>query len=59
MKLLLGRVLFNESVPEEVGFVNELLTKKKLQRIIQSVVTICGIAETAADSWMILRTLVS
>ncbi len=42
-----GRVLFNESVPEEVGFVNELLTKKKLQKIIQSVVTICGIAKTA------------
>ena len=42
-----GRVLFNESVPEEVGFVNELLTKKKLQKIIQNVVNICGIAKTA------------
>ena len=42
-----GRVLFNETVPEEVGFVNELLTKKKLQKIIQNVVNICGIAKTA------------
>ncbi len=29
-----GRVLFNQYVPEKVGFVNELLTKKKLQKII-------------------------
>jgi len=42
-----GRVLFNERVPEEVGFVNELLTKKKLQKIIARVVDICGIAKTA------------
>jgi DNA-directed RNA polymerase subunit beta' len=25
-----GRLIFNQFVPEEVGFVNELLTKKKL-----------------------------
>ncbi len=42
-----GRVLFNQTVPEEVGYVNELLTKKKLQKIIQSVVSICGVAKTA------------
>jgi len=42
-----GRVLFNERVPEEVGFVDELLTKKKLQKIIARVVDICGIAKTA------------
>ena len=42
-----GRVLFNQTVPEQVGFVNELLTKKKLQKIIQNVVNICGVAETA------------
>ncbi len=42
-----GRVIFNETVPEEVGFVNELLTKKKLQGIIQKVVSICGISKTA------------
>ncbi|MBT29178.1 MAG: DNA-directed RNA polymerase subunit beta', partial [Thalassobius sp.] len=29
-----GRVLFNEFVPEEVGYVDELLTKKQLQKII-------------------------
>ena len=42
-----GRVLFNESVPEKVGFVNELLTKKKLQKIISHVFKIVGMAETA------------
>ncbi len=42
-----GRVIFNQSVPEEVGFVNELLTKKKLQHIIAHVYKISGSARTA------------
>jgi len=42
-----GRVLFNQTVPEEVGYVNELLTKKKLQKIIAHVFSIAGIARTA------------
>jgi DNA-directed RNA polymerase subunit beta' len=42
-----GRVLFNETVPEEVGFVDELLTKKKLQNIISDVFKITGMARTA------------
>ena len=42
-----GRVLFNQFVPEEVGFVNELLTKKKLQKIISMVFKICGMSATA------------
>src|SRR5690606_37409191 len=29
-----GRVLFNEMVPEEVGYINQLLTKKSLRDII-------------------------
>jgi DNA-directed RNA polymerase subunit beta' len=32
-----GRVIFNQVVPTEVGFVDELLTKKKLQTIIADV----------------------
>ena len=42
-----GRVLFNQHVPEEVGFVDELLTKKKLQKIIATVFKITGMARTA------------
>ncbi|WP_158858347.1 DNA-directed RNA polymerase subunit beta' [Lunatibacter salilacus] len=42
-----GRLIFNQFVPHEVGFVNELLTKKKLQQIIAEVVKICGIARSA------------
>ncbi len=42
-----GRVLFNQHVPEEVGFVDELLTKKKLQKIISGVFKISGMARTA------------
>lgn len=42
-----GRVIFNQYVPESVGFVDELLTKKKLQQIIQRVFKIAGMARTA------------
>jgi DNA-directed RNA polymerase subunit beta' len=42
-----GRLIFNQFVPEQVGYVNELLTKKKLQQIIAEVVKVCGIARTA------------
>jgi DNA-directed RNA polymerase subunit beta' len=42
-----GRLVFNQFVPAEVGYVNELLTKKKLQQIIATVVKVCGMARTA------------
>ncbi|MFD1816205.1 DNA-directed RNA polymerase subunit beta' [Pseudarcicella hirudinis] len=42
-----GRVLFNLCVPEEVGYIDELLTKKKLQQIISQVFKISGMARTA------------
>ena len=42
-----GRVIFNQLVPEGVGFVNELLSKKKLQVIISDVFKITGMDITA------------
>ncbi|MFT4784897.1 MAG: DNA-directed RNA polymerase subunit beta' [Cyclobacteriaceae bacterium] len=42
-----GRILFNQCVPEEVGYIDELLTKKKLQHIISRVFKIVGMARTA------------
>ncbi|HMR28980.1 MAG TPA: DNA-directed RNA polymerase subunit beta', partial [Flavobacteriales bacterium] len=42
-----GRVLFNEVVPDEVGFINELLTKKALRDIIGLVLKECGTAKAA------------
>jgi len=42
-----GRVIFNQHVPEEVGYVDELLTKKKLQTIISDVFKQAGQAKTA------------
>jgi DNA-directed RNA polymerase subunit beta' len=42
-----GRVVFNTFVPEEVGYLNELLTKKKLQQIISIVHKNAGLARTA------------
>jgi DNA-directed RNA polymerase subunit beta' len=42
-----GRVLFNEVVPKEVGFINQLLTKKALRDIIGDILKHVGIARTA------------
>jgi len=42
-----GRVLFNENVPQQVGFINDVLTKKALRDIIGKVLKICGTSRTA------------
>ncbi len=42
-----GRIIFNQVVPEEYGYINELLTKKSLREIIGLVMRECGIAKTA------------
>jgi DNA-directed RNA polymerase subunit beta' len=42
-----GRVLFNQVVPEQVGFINELLKKKNLRDIIAEVIRISGVAAAA------------
>jgi DNA-directed RNA polymerase subunit beta' len=42
-----GRILFNQFVPEQVGYINELLTKKKLQTIIGQVFKEVSFARTA------------
>ncbi|MCB0849473.1 MAG: DNA-directed RNA polymerase subunit beta', partial [Bacteroidetes bacterium] len=42
-----GRVLFNEVVPREAGYINDVLTKKALRDIISMVLKTCGIAQTA------------
>ena len=41
-----GRVLFNEFVPEGVDFINQLLTKKALRNIIANILHKCGVADT-------------
>jgi DNA-directed RNA polymerase subunit beta' len=42
-----GRVLFNQVVPQQVGYINELLTKKSLRDIIGNIVKETGMATTA------------
>ena len=42
-----GRILFNQVVPKEVGYINELLTKKSLRDIIGNIVKETGMAKTA------------
>ena len=41
-----GRVLFNQHVPREVGYINALLTKKNLREIIGDIITITNIPKT-------------
>ena len=43
----IGRILFNKNVPSEMGFINELLSKKSLRDIIGRVIETCGVARTA------------
>ena len=43
----MGRLLVNEYVPKEVGYVNEVLGKKSLRDIIGRVIKVCGVAITA------------
>ncbi|MDR2293172.1 MAG: DNA-directed RNA polymerase subunit beta' [Prevotellaceae bacterium] len=43
----IGRIIFNQIVPEEVGYINELLTKKSLRDIIGKVLKKTGIARTS------------
>lgn len=42
-----GRVMVNEFVPKEIGYVNEVLGKKSLRDIIGQVIKTCGVARTA------------
>lgn len=42
-----GRVIFNQYVPEEVGFINALLTKKSLREIIGDIIKITNVPKTA------------
>jgi DNA-directed RNA polymerase subunit beta' len=42
-----GRILFNEVVPEQAGFINEVLTKKNLRGIIGEILKVTSVPETA------------
>src|SRR5210317_1357363 len=43
-----GRVLFNEVVPEKAGYINDVLTKRSLRDIIGDVLKVTSVPETAA-----------
>ena len=42
-----GRILFNEFVPKEIGYVNEIISKKSLRTIISKVIKSCGVPRSA------------
>ncbi|MBK8442703.1 MAG: hypothetical protein IPL35_04460 [Sphingobacteriales bacterium] len=43
-----GRVIFNEVVPKQVGFINELLSKSNLRKVIGSIIRLTDVPTTAA-----------
>ena len=43
-----GRVLFNTQVPEEAGFINQVLNKKALRNIIGDILAVTDVPRTAA-----------
>ena len=47
LETTVGRVLFNDMVPKEVGFINDVLTKKALRDIIGKVLKVAGTSRTA------------
>ncbi|MBO7610203.1 MAG: DNA-directed RNA polymerase subunit beta' [Muribaculaceae bacterium] len=42
-----GRIMFNNCVPHELGYVNELISKKSLRDIITKVIRNCGVPRSA------------
>ncbi|MBE6306118.1 MAG: DNA-directed RNA polymerase subunit beta' [Bacteroidales bacterium] len=42
-----GRILVNQYVPQEIGYVNEILSKKSLRDIISRVIKVCGVTRSA------------
>ncbi|MCM1331766.1 MAG: DNA-directed RNA polymerase subunit beta' [Bacteroides sp.] len=42
-----GRVLVNQYVPKEIGYVNQILSKKSLRDIIGKVIATCGVTRSA------------
>jgi DNA-directed RNA polymerase subunit beta' len=42
-----GRVIFNQNVPKEIGYVNKIVSKKSLRDIIGSVINTCGVTRSA------------
>ena len=42
-----GRVIVNEIVPVEAGYINTIISKKSLRDIISHVIKVCGVAKAA------------
>ena len=43
----MGRVIVNEVVPPEAGYINTIISKKSLRDIISDVIKVCGVAKAA------------
>ena len=48
LRTTVGRILFNQVVPNEYGYINQVMGKKSLRDIIGDLFTVCGNSVTAA-----------
>jgi len=42
-----GRLIFNETLPEEIGFINQPMNQKALKKLVADLIHKCGINKTA------------
>ena len=41
-----GRILFNEVLPKQINFINDVINSKKMENIISQIIEICGVEES-------------
>jgi len=50
-----GRLIFNEPLPSEIGFINKTMNSRELRKLISELIAQCGIKKTASISDKIKR----
>ena len=46
IKTSVGRIIFNEAIPKEIGFINRALDQKELRKLVAELIEKCGIEKT-------------
>ncbi|MDP2820595.1 MAG: DNA-directed RNA polymerase subunit beta' [bacterium] len=44
-----GRILFNEVLPKQMNFINDVINSKKMEGIISRIIEICGVEESGVE----------
>jgi DNA-directed RNA polymerase subunit beta' len=41
-----GRILFNEVLPKEISFINDVINSKKMESIVSQIIEVCGVEKS-------------